>query len=418
MIIDKPLPLPELDPAARELADSRGQRIGILIVAYNAAGTLGRVLGRIRPEVWNNVEEVVVFDDASQDSTYQLAVGHQTLAGMRKLKVIQNRRNLGYGGNQKAGYRYFLDKGLDLVVLLHGDGQYAPEVLAHLYHPLVTGEADAVFGSRMMPAYGGPLKGGMPLYKYAGNRILTFLENRALQMSLTEFHSGYRAYSLHALGQIDFSMMTDDFHFDTQIIIKLRHQGFRISETPIPTFYGEEICYVNGLRYARDILGSVWRYRQAAWGGRSCPEFREYFVEDPPGVSRYSSPYYLRRLAGAEQEVLDLGRPGAGDELAGRKYDRILVMDALERAAQPERLLRDCLGALKRRGQIVVWLPANRGRFTPQAAGRLLAENGYEIVWRLGTVGRARPLGFLATLWPGRFGQEQILVARPQRRPE
>ena len=108
-------------------------------------------------------------------------------------------KNLGYGGNQKAGYRYFMEKGFDVVVLLHGDGQYAPEILSHLYHPIVTGEADAVFGSRMMKDYGGPLKGGMPLYKYVGNRILSVFENRALGMHLTEFHSGYRAYSLDAL---------------------------------------------------------------------------------------------------------------------------------------------------------------------------------------------------------------------------
>ena len=133
------------------------------------------------------------------------------------------------------------------------NGQYAPEVLASLYHPIVTGEADAVFGSRMMKDYGGPRKGGMPLYKYVGNRILTTFENRALGMHLTEFHSGYRAYSMDALKQIDFSKMTDDFHFDTEIIIKLQHQGFRIHEVPIPTYYGDELCYVNGLKYAVDV---------------------------------------------------------------------------------------------------------------------------------------------------------------------
>ena len=139
--------------------------------------------------------------------------------------VLKHPRNLGYGGNQKAGYRYFIEKGFDIVVLLHGDGQYAPEILAQLYSPLVAGEADAVFGSRMMRTYGGPLKGGMPLYKYVGNRILTILENRALGMNLTEFHSGYRAYNLHALAQLDFSRMTNDFHFDTEIIVKLHHQA-------------------------------------------------------------------------------------------------------------------------------------------------------------------------------------------------
>ncbi len=120
---------------------------------------LATVLKRITPEVWRNVEQVVVFDDASQDSTFELAVGIQALTNLPKLKVLKHAKNLGYGGNQKAGYRYFIEQGFDIVVLLHGDGQYAPELLSHMYAPLVRGEADAVFGSRMMKDYGGPLKG-------------------------------------------------------------------------------------------------------------------------------------------------------------------------------------------------------------------------------------------------------------------
>src|SRR5437764_14816807 len=117
-------------------------------------------------------------------------MGLKAVCEVPKLHVLKHRKNQGYGGNQTAGYRYFIEKGFDIVVLLHGDGQYAPEILARLYHPLVTGEADAVFGSRMMRTFGGPLRGGMPLYKYVGNRILTTLENRALGTRLHEFHSG------------------------------------------------------------------------------------------------------------------------------------------------------------------------------------------------------------------------------------
>src|SRR5580704_12522307 len=233
-----------------ELAKCKGKRIGILIVTYNAITTLTKVLKRITPNVWSNVEEIAVFDDASQDATYELAMGIKTLRQLPKLIVLKHAKNLGYGGNQKAGYRYFIEKGFDIVVLLHGDGQYAPEILSHLYRPIVAGEADAVFGSRMMKDYGGPLKGGMPLYKYAGNRILSIFENRSLGLHLTEFHSGYRAYNLHALRNIDFTHMTDDFHFDTEIIIKLQHQHYSIKEVPIPTYYGSEICYVNGMKYA------------------------------------------------------------------------------------------------------------------------------------------------------------------------
>lgn len=267
--------VPDVDVAT--LADNRGKRIAVLIVAYNAVTTLAQVLKRIPQPVWRSVEQVVVFDDSSHDPTYELAVGCKHAYGLDKLHAVRHSRNLGYGGNQKAGFRYLLSRGFDVVVLLHGDGQYAPEFLAHVYHPIVTGSADAVFGSRMLPDYGGPLKGGMPLYKYLGNKILTYIENKVLGLNLSEFHSGYRAYSMAALRQIDLSEMTDDFHFDTEIIIKLHHQNFRIVEVPIPTYYGQEICYVNGIKYAYNVLRALYRYRRTIRGRACYQEFREYF---------------------------------------------------------------------------------------------------------------------------------------------
>jgi 2-polyprenyl-3-methyl-5-hydroxy-6-metoxy-1,4-benzoquinol methylase len=381
-------------------ADNRGARIGILIVAYNAVTTITKVLKRIPVDVWANVEEVVIFDDASKDDTYELAVGYKSLSELPKLSIIKNQANLGYGGNQKAGYRYFIEKGFDVVVLLHGDGQYAPEVLSHLYAPLVTGKADAVFGSRMMDDYGGPLKGGMPLYKYIGNRILTTFENRALGMNLTEFHSGYRAYSLATLKQIDFSRMTDDFHFDTEIIVKLHHQGFHIAEVPIPTYYGGEICYVNGMKYARDVFQSIIRYKRTVRSVSRCLEYQEYFIHYPLKESRHSSHYYFQQLTGRNHSVLDIGcgegffaellaRGGnrvtgvdalerakcaesleryiradlddglaeALPELAGREFDRVLLQDVLEHLRFPDRLLADCRNLLAPRGQLLVSLP-------------------------------------------------------------
>ena len=379
------------------LADNHGKRIGILIVTYNAITTLSRVLKRIPPAVWKNVAEIAVFDDSSQDSTYELAMGLKVLRDLPKLHVIRHEKNLGYGGNQKAGYRYFMEKGFDAVVLLHGDGQYAPEFLASLYHPLVTEEADAVFGSRMMKNYGGALKGGMPLYKYVGNRILSEFENRALGLKLTEFHSGYRAYSLKALREIRFDDMTDDFHFDTEIIIKLHHQGFLIREVPIPTYYGDELCYVNGLKYAKDVFVAVERYKKTVRSARCYPEFQEYFVPHPVKTSRYSTHDYVRRLVGSNHDVLQLasrdghfgaelrergnrvtgvdaspprevlddfvladtdrGLDEAMPALEGRRFDRILMVDLLEHVREPDKVAAECLALLKDGGQVIISVP-------------------------------------------------------------
>jgi 2-polyprenyl-3-methyl-5-hydroxy-6-metoxy-1,4-benzoquinol methylase len=383
------------DPA---LADNRGKRIGILIVTYNAVTTLAKVLKRITPDVWKNVEEIAVFDDASQDSTFELAVGLKALRRLPKLQVLKHEKNLGYGGNQKAGYKYFIEKGFDVVVLLHGDGQYAPEILSRIYAPLIDGRSDAVFGSRMMRTYGGPLKGGMPLYKYIGNRILSTFENWSLGLSLTEFHSGYRAYSLDALRQIDFSRMTDDFHFDTEIIIKLHYANRRILEVPIPTYYGKELCYVDGLRYARNVYKSIRRYKKVIQGRRCFPEFEEYFVHYQLKQFRYSSHYYAIQIVGRDQTVLDIGCGGGllaaelskeGNRVVGidaisgevaaveryyrvnleegldailpeveaKSFTRILLLDVLEHLTSPERIIEQCHQLLAGNGKLIVSLP-------------------------------------------------------------
>jgi glycosyltransferase involved in cell wall biosynthesis len=152
------------------------------------------------------------------------------------LTVVRNSRNLGYGGNQKSGYQWAIEHGLDIVVLLHGDGQYAPEYLPQILAPLERGQTDAVLGSRMMER-GAARKGGMPRYKYVGNRILTRVQNAPLASN------------------------SDDFDFDTEVIIQLHEAGKRIVEVPIPTYYGDEISHVNGMSYARDVVVDSLRYR-------------------------------------------------------------------------------------------------------------------------------------------------------------
>jgi glycosyltransferase involved in cell wall biosynthesis len=234
-------------------------RIGILIVAYNAEGTLKSVLDRIPSHIMAKIDEVFVFDDASSDRTHEIGQSIAREGFGTKLSVYKNPVNLMYGGNQSRGYQYAMEKGLDYVVLLHGDGQYAPEVMQDLLTPLENGEADLVMGSRMMVP-GAALKGNMPLYKYIGNKVLTWIENTLIGTRFTEFHSGYRAYSLAAMRNIPLGRLTYNWHFDTQIIIQFVKKGYRVKEVPIPTYYGDEICRVNGIPYAMHCAWEALRY--------------------------------------------------------------------------------------------------------------------------------------------------------------
>jgi len=224
-------------------------RIGILVVAYNAESTLRGVLHRIPRQIVDKIDEIFVFDDASQDATHDVGKACAEELPHAKLSIFKNPVNLMYGGNQARGYMYAMERGLDIVVLLHGDGQYAPEVMQDLLTPLESGAADMVMGSRMM-VKGAALKGNMPMYKYVGNKVLTWIENTLAGTRLTEFHSGYRAYSVDALRNIPLGRMTYNWHFDTQIILQFLKAGYRITEVPIPTYYGDEICHVNGILYA------------------------------------------------------------------------------------------------------------------------------------------------------------------------
>lgn len=227
-------------------------------MAYQAVNTLDKVLDLIPQKVKRMVEEIYILDDASDDNTYYAAVGYKALKNLKKLKVYRNPKNLGLGGNQKHAFNYAIKKGFDILALLHGDNQYDPRYLSSLLKPLIEDKADFVFGSRMI---GHPLKGGMPLYKFLGNRFLTFVENLLLDMNLSEYHSGYRLFNVHSLKKIPFNRNSNDFHFDTEIIIQFKKAGIRIVELPIPTFYGDEISHVKVFKYGFNVLKAVLEYR-------------------------------------------------------------------------------------------------------------------------------------------------------------
>ncbi len=380
------------DPLPSSKTTAPRKRIAIFVVAYNASSTLRWVLDRIPLEVWEKVEEVFVFDDSSKDDTFVVGMRYKALHGQPKLSVFSNEQNLGYGGNQIRGYQYAIEQGYDIVALLHGDGQYAPEALPDLLAPLERGEADAVFGSRMMIPRSA-LKGGMPLYKYVGNKILTRFENAMLGTSLSEFHSGYRLYSVEALKKIPFHENSHGFHFDTQIVIQMHGAGMRIVERPIPTYYGDEICHVKGMRYAKDVVRSVLDYELHALGLVHRPE---YDLEPAYTMKRSekSSHSQLLELVGPPPlRVLDIGCGQGefghvlktlghhvvgvdralpsfeldefvrGDLARGlplgdeRLFDVIALADVLEHLPEPAELLRAAKAHLAPGGRLLVSLP-------------------------------------------------------------
>ena len=285
------------------------KKIGIFVIAYNAVNKLDWTLDRIPEELWNSVDEVFLFDDCSTDNTYYAAIGYKHVNHLDKLTIHRNAKNLRYGGNQKAGYQYAIAKDLDIVVMLHADGQYAPEALPDLLKPFENGEADMVFGSRMSTA-GAARAGGMPFYKFVGNKILTALENKLTGMNLSEFHSGYRIYSCEALKTVPFMLNSNEWHFDTDILIQFHEAGLRIVEKPIPTYYGDEICYVNGLAYAFNCVKSALAYRLHRAG---LMDVRKYVTQPSHYTYKKADPYssHAQILSWVEkerpEEVLEIG---------------------------------------------------------------------------------------------------------------
>lgn len=378
-------------------------RIGVLVVAYNAQSTLEATLNRIPVGFRSQITEIIIADDASEDDTYGAALRWRSANMDTSTTVIRHLENRGYGGNQKAGYRMAIERGLDVVVLLHADGQYAPECMPQMVQPILAGKADAVFGSRML-VRGAARSGGMPAYKYIGNKILSRAENLVLGTSLSEFHSGYRAYAVKALADLPFEENTDEFDFDTQIIVQLVDAGKRILEIAVPTYYGDEICYVNGMKYAKDVIRDVIQYRTSKMGfgtAKWVPNAHEYGLkqeegsshtmildllrETPPGkvldvgcssgllssqirdmghhvvgVDYVEEPGVQGRLDEFVSADLDEGLPDVGGE-----YDVVIAADVIEHVRKPEALLVAMANKLSPSGRLVISTP-NFGHWYPR----------------------------------------------------
>jgi len=236
----------------------QGRKVIVVLPAYRAALTLEQTYREIPFDL---VDEVVLVDDRSPDNTVEVARG----LGIRH--IVEHQRNRGYGGNQKSCYDKALELGGDIIVMLHPDYQYTPKLLAPMITLLGNGVYPVVFGSRILGK--GALKGGMPLYKYIANRILTFTQNVLMGQKLSEYHTGYRAYTADVLRSVEYNMLSDDFVFDNEIVAQICWQGNEIAEITCPTKYFDEASSINFSRsvtYGLGVLKVSVRYRLAKWG--------------------------------------------------------------------------------------------------------------------------------------------------------
>lgn len=379
-------------------------KIGFFVIAYNAEAHIAQTLARIPADVWDEIAQVYIVDDCSTDDTVKQCLALQNQ--YPKLQIIRNRVNRRYGGNQKIGYQYAIDQGLDMVVMLHADGQYAPEVIRSIYSPIANDQADVVLGSRMIHRENA-LRGGMPRYKYYGNIFLSRIQSAMTGLKLAEFHTGYRAYRTSFLRAVPFWENSDEWHFDTEILLQAFAAKSKIVEVPIPTYYGNEICHVNGMAYALNCIlasGGFFLARRGLLYSRKYDvnlSGRIYFskLEDP-----YSShSIILRRLEQIGLQGKQILELGVGDASLTEKmtqkgahvtcvelnpqfasmampfaqnvkvanaeqinyrpeegqpsYDVIVAADILEHLVDPETLLSKLKTGLKREGILIVSLP-------------------------------------------------------------
>lgn len=236
----------------------QSKKVVVVMPAYNASKTLAKTLEEVPIHI---VDEVILVDDASRDDTSEVAKA----LGIHH--VIKHEENKGYGGNQKTCYNKALEIGADIVVMVHPDYQYTPKLVEAMVSIIGNELYDVVLASRILGK--GALKGGMPIYKYIANRFLTLTQNIIINQKLSEYHTGYRAFSRKALESINFNLNSDDFVFDNQMIAQLFYKGFECAEVTCPTKYFEEASSINFKRssiYGLGCLKTALEYRCSKWG--------------------------------------------------------------------------------------------------------------------------------------------------------
>lgn len=372
----------------------KSQRVALFIVAYNARKYIESVVSRIPEDIMPLFAEIFIIDDSSTDSTFEVASQIKNNYRHCNINIYRTPFNRGYGGNQKLGYLYCIEKNYDIVILLHGDGQYAPEYLPRILAAF-NENTDAVFASRMINK-NMALKGGMPLYKWIGNQMLTLIENRLLGYNLSEFHTGYRAYKVAALKNMPFQHNSDDFHFDTEIIIQLIATKSTITEVPVPTHYGDEKSHVKSISYGINCIKSIIKYHLVNIGLFYSRNF-DFGLFETENYKFKKSPYSLHQYVlksgfCKESITIELGAnsgilsshiaenvkenwaidifppPLAGDSktmainlnnpfadlLPQRYFDCCVALDLIEHLDDPERFLAEVFNILKTDSKLLI----------------------------------------------------------------
>lgn len=237
----------------------KNKKVVVVLPAYNAEKTLEKTYKEIIQQDY--VDEIILVDDASSDKTAKIA------ESLPNVKVIVHEKNLGYGGNQKTCYKTALEVGADIVIMVHPDYQYTPKLIPAMVSMIGNELYHCVLGSRILGGYA--LKGGMPLYKYISNRFLTAMENILTGAKLSEYHTGYRAFSRELLLKIELSSNSNDFVFDNQMLCQILYAGYQIAEVSCPTKYFPEASSINFTRSVKYGIGCLWTgfcFRLTKWG--------------------------------------------------------------------------------------------------------------------------------------------------------
>ena len=235
---------------------NNNKKILIFIPAFNVEKKIFSVVERIPIKIFEiNEIKILIINDNSNDNTDREIEKIQNKFSYN-FEIINSDKQLGYGGVQKISFNYAIKENYDYIIMLHGDGQYAPEELPKFIAELENPDFDAVFGSRMMN-YKSAIRGGMPIYKFLGNIFLTFIQNLILNSNVSEFHSGYRSFKVNSLKKINFFELPDYYHFDTEMIIELLKKKMTLKEIYIPTFYGDEVSHLKSIPYGFKVLYST-----------------------------------------------------------------------------------------------------------------------------------------------------------------